>query len=366
MRAIALVVTSVVLIVLALNWAKPVLLPVALAILIHLALAPIVRWLKKLGLPTGLGALLVVIALFGSLGVVVWRLSVPAVEWMERLPQTLSRAEVKLRELRAPMRAVEQASAQVEQIAEQAQGDAVMVEIQEPKLATLVLSGLQSIAVAAFMVAILLYFLLASEGSFLRKLVRIMPRLQDKKRAVEVIRGIEQDVSRYLLNTLLIGLGVGVAESLALYCFGVPNPVLWGAMAAFMNWIPYVGAIAGTAIVGLVGLATFDSTWYALLVAGVFFAITSIEGTVVTPLIHGKGLRLNQVVLFVWLALWTWMWGLIGSLIAVPMLAALRIVCDKIESLAALGEFLSDRVEDSPPAREPATVAATNPEGQPS
>ncbi len=341
------------------NWAEAVLMPLTLAVLLHFVFSPFIRWMKRLGLAPSLGAFVVVALLVGTSGLVAWRLGGPAMSWMQRLPEELPKIESKLRQIREPIRTIEEASEQVEKIADSGTSHAVKVEIQEPGLSALLLEGVQHFLIASGTVLILLYFLLASEGVFQSKLVRVIPRFKDKKRAVDVIQSIEQDLSRFLLTNFLVGLAVGVAESLALATMGMPNPVLWGTMAAFMNWIPYAGAIVGSAIVGLAAFTVFDSVGYAVFVTAVFYAITSVEGAFITPFILGKQFTLNRVVLLIWLALWTWMWGLVGSLIAVPLLAALRIVCDKVDSLSPLGEFLSDRDGEGVDARRLDTRART-------
>lgn len=346
------VIVAVAAVLLAINWAKPVLMPIAVALLLHIVLAPLVRFGKRLHIPPALSSLVIVLVLVGGITAVVWQLAGPIAAWAERLPEALPRIEARLRELRAPLRVFENASEQVEKIAgaEDSATRPFQVEIQKRPLSEILLGQLLGFVISGGMVLLTLYFLLAAEGSFLRRLVRVLPRFSDKRQAVEVFHRIEHDVSRYLQTTVLVGLGVGVAEGFAMAWLGMPNPLLWGAVGAVLNWIPYVGAFVGTVLVCLAALLTFDTTGHALLVAGVFYAITSLEGSVITPLILGRRLTLNPVVLFLWLALWSWMWGLVGSLIAVPLLSAIRIVCDHFESLHPLGEFLTRRESQGEPA----------------
>jgi predicted PurR-regulated permease PerM len=342
-RTVAIVGLFVIATLFALHWAQPVLMPIVTAILLHFPLSSFVRGAKNIGIPPALGALLPLGLLVCCILFVVWQLSMPAMEWMNRLPAAVPKIEAKWRELREPLRVVERASEQVSKIGDNPPDQTLKVEIKDPPLTDIVVGGMQDVATFLGATLVLLYFLLATDGVFLRKLVRVLPRLRDRKGAVEVVRDIERDLSKFLLTTLTIGLCVGVAEGIAMWALGMPNALLWAAMGACANWIPYVGAMAGTAIVGVAALTAFDSTGHALLVPAVFFAITAFEGSFVTPLIMGKRMTLNPVILLVWLALWGWMWGLVGALIAVPMLASLRIVCDKLPPLAFLSEFLSDR-----------------------
>src|SRR5688572_18663075 len=358
------VIVAVAAVLLAINWAKPVLMPIAVALLLHIVLAPLVRFGKRLHIPPALSSLVIVLVLVGGITTVIWQLAGPVAAWTERLPEALPRIEERLRDLRAPLRVFESASEQVEKIAGAEDGARrpFQVQIQDKPLSEILLAELMGFVVSGGMVLLTLYFLLAAEGAFLRRLVRLLPRFEDKRQAVDVVHGIERDVSRYLQTTVLVGLGVGIAEGFAMAWMGMPNPLLWGAVGAVLNWVPYVGAFVGTVLVAAAALLTFDSAGYALLVAGVFYAITSLEGSVITPLILGRRLTLNPVVLFIWLALWSWMWGLVGSLIAVPLLSAMRIICDHFESLHPLGEFLTRR-EQPPHNHHPQTHP--NPQHEP-
>jgi predicted PurR-regulated permease PerM len=133
---------------------------------------------------------------------------------------------------------------------------------------------------------------------------------------------------------------VGVVTAAALWLVGMPNAVLWGVVAAVLNFVPYIGAVVNMAILALAALLAFESTTQALLVPAVFLAINIIEGNLVTPMILGSRMRLNTVALFIGLIFWFYLWGIPGAIIAVPIMAALKIMCDHIESLAPIGEFL--------------------------
>ena len=161
-----------------------------------------------------------------------------------------------------------------------------------------------------------------------------------KKTAVRIARETESQISRYLLTAALINLGVGVVTGLALWLVGMPNPVLWGVVAAVLNFVPYVGAAANIVILTLAALLTFETTGQALVVPAVFFAINLVEGNLVTPMIYGNRMRLNTVALFIGLVFWWFLWGIPGAILAVPIMAAIKIMCDHIESLAPVGEFL--------------------------
>lgn len=189
---------------------------------------------------------------------------------------------------------------------------------------------------------IFLFLLLASGDSLLRKVVRILPRLKDKKTAVEVVRQMEADISTYLITITLINLTLGAIVGSGIALFGLPNPLLWGVMAALLNFIPYLGALVGLTAVALLGLMTYDQMIAIWLPIAFYFTATTLEAYIFTPLILGRRLTLNPIVIFISLLLWGWIWGIGGALMAVPILAVTKIVCDHVEPLAFLGELIGD------------------------
>jgi predicted PurR-regulated permease PerM len=321
--------------------ARAFFIPVILAVLLNFLLWPLVRGLRRLHVPEVMGAALVLLALLLTVGYGVYLLSEPAMTWMEKAPQSLQQLERKLRTLRKPVDQVSKAAERVEQIA-RAKNDKKVpeVELKRPDVAEVLLSGTQSFIAEVLVVCILLYFLLASGDLFLQKIVKVLPRFQDKKRAVEIIRETEEHVSTYLLTVTLVNAGLGAATGLAMYILGMPNPLLWGVMVGLLNFIPYLGATVNLIVLTLVAILTFSDLRRAFLVPAVFFGLATLEGNFVTPIILGRRLTLNPVVIFITLIFWGWMWGIAGALLAVPMLSTLKIICDRIEPLAPIGEFL--------------------------
>jgi predicted PurR-regulated permease PerM len=170
--------------------------------------------------------------------------------------------------------------------------------------------------------------------------VGVLPQFSDKRVAVTIARETEAQISLYLFTTTLINLGVGVATGLAMYLLGLPNAVLWGVVAAVLNFVPYVGAVANIILLALAAFVAFDDTGHALLVPGTFLALNLIESNLVTPMIYGNRMKLNTVALFIGLVFWWYIWGIAGAILAVPIMATVKIACDHIESLAPIGESL--------------------------
>jgi predicted PurR-regulated permease PerM len=339
-RHISLVGLFILAVLYTLHFAQAFILPIVLAILLDFLLSPLVRALRKLRVPEPLGAALVVLGLLGALGTGMWYLSGPASSWLARAPQSMATVERKLQDLRRPVERVTEAAQQVEEATEVGEDGARQVEIKGPSLSKQLFGGTATLLSAATIVVFLTYFLLAVGDLFLQKLVTVLPQFKDKKTAVTIARETEAQISLYLFTATLINVGVGVVTGLALWLVGMPNAVLWGVVAAVLNFVPYVGAVVNIVILGLAALLTFETTAQALVVPGVFFAINMVEGNLITPMIYGNRMRLNTVALFIGLVFWWYLWGIPGAILAVPIMAAIKIVCDHIESLAPVGEFL--------------------------
>jgi predicted PurR-regulated permease PerM len=188
---------------------------------------------------------------------------------------------------------------------------------------------------------VLLYLMLASGDLFLQKLVHVMPTWRDKKRAVEISHEIQQKISNYLFSVSVINLGLGLVVSAGLCAMGVPNAVMWGAVVAVLNFVPYFGPVAGIIVLAMVGLLAFDTLWKGLLPPAWYLLLHSLEANLVTPVLLGCRLTLNPVVIFVSLIFWTWLWGVPGALLSVPILVSIKVVCDRVPALLHVSEFLS-------------------------
>jgi predicted PurR-regulated permease PerM len=331
-----------------LYFCRSLLLPLVLALLLSLLLSPVVRGLKKVHIPEPLGAGLVLLVLLGSIGFGIYQLSGPASDWMQRAPQSLRAAEVKLRDLKRSVQRLGRATEQVERIADVSptpgpRAPVVAVSVQAtPTLRERLVSQAADLVTDAVVMLILLFFLLASGDLFLRKLIRVLPRLEDKRRAVDIARQVERDISGYLSTVTMINLALGAAVALTFALIGVPNPLLWGAMVTFTNFVPYLGPAINYGVFAMIGLLTFDTVPRMLLPVGLFLVLNVLEAYVLSPMILGKRFTLNPVVLFVSLTFWGWLWGIVGAILAVPIMVVFKIFCDHLEPLAPIGEFLGD------------------------
>lgn len=322
-----------------LYFTSEIMLPIFFAFVLNLLLQPGMRWCGTLHIPKVVAALLVISVFFGSLSALGFALSGPAAEWIARTPKTLLLLEQRLSIFKKPVEDMQKASKQVERIAEDSSSGANLVTIRGPGLSSFLFSGTRTLLVGILTAIVLLFFLLASGDLFLRRLVEILPTLSDKKRAVDISREIESNISGYLVTISLMNAGVGIATGLAAHFCGLADPILWGSVAFLLNYIPILGPLFGITILFLVGVSTFDVLWQAFVPAAIYLAIHVIESQS-TPLLLARRFALNPVLVIVALVFWYWMWGIGGALLAVPLLATAKIVCDRITSLMALGHFL--------------------------
>jgi predicted PurR-regulated permease PerM len=190
---------------------------------------------------------------------------------------------------------------------------------------------------------LVLFFLLVSGDTFLRRLVEILPRFKDKRQAVDISKQIESDVSAYLFTITIMNLAVGVATGAVMAVCGVGDPVLWGTIAFLLNYIPILGPMLGVVIFLLAGLLSIDSLWAAFLPAGLYLLyllIHFIEGETVTPMLLARRFTINPVLVILSLVFWYWMWGVPGAILSTPMLAITKIISDRIRPLMVFGHFM--------------------------
>ena len=339
-RSLAITGLLVLAVLYTLYFARAFLLPIVLAVLLDFLLSPIIRTLKRARIPEPLGAALLLLVLLGALGAGIYTLAEPARSWMAKAPQSISRVEARLQELRKPVEQVTRTAEQVEAATEVGKPGPQEVVLRGPRLSERLFGTTQSLLTGALETIILLYFLLAAGDLFLQKLIKVLPQLKDKKKAVAIARETEASISTYLFTVALVNVGLGIVVTLVMLLIGMPNAVLWGALAALAEFIPYIGATIMLTLLAMAGLVTFPTLGHALLVPGAYLAVNLLQANFISPAVLGRRLTLNPVAILVGLVFWWWIWGVGGAFIAVPLLATFKIFCDHIESLAPIGEFL--------------------------
>ena len=321
--------------------ASSIILPVVLAFVLSLLLQPAVRLLGRVHLPRAVGALLTVLLVIGALVGLVAALSVPAATWAERLPEGIPRLEAHLQVIKGPIEALQKVIQQAEQVADAppSQGSIVSVR-RDLGLTGALFAGTRSVLDGLFTTVLVLYFLLVAGDIFLRRIVEILPTFSNKRQAVDISQQIQEDISGYLVTITAMNAAVGVTTAAAMYLCGLGDPLLWGTTAFLLNYIPILGPLFGVGIFVLVGMLSFESLWWALLPPVLYFGIHLVEGEALTPMLLARRFTLNPVLIILSLVFWFWMWGVLGAILAVPMLAILKIVCDRLRPLKALGHFL--------------------------
>ena len=312
--------------------------PIVFAFMLSLALRPTMDFLTRLHIPKFVAGLAIVLMGAGCLLGAAYILAGPTSAWLAKAPASLTTLQTRLAGLIEVTDKIQRAGKEVEKISTDPKTPEVAVK--GPPLTSFLFSGTRAIITGLITTAVLLFFLLVSGDLFLRRLIEILPTMSDKKQAVSIANEIQRTVSGYLVTIVMMNMGVGLMTGIAAYLCGLADPIMWGAMAFLLNFAPYFGPLVGVGIFALAGLLTFDSLWHAVLPAALYLAIHMAEGEGITPILLARRFTLNPVLLIVSLIFWYWMWGIAGAILAVPMLAAFKLICDRIESLMAVGHFL--------------------------
>ena len=325
--------------------AQSVVLPVLLAWVICMTLKPTVRWLQRCRVPTTLAAALVVALAVAGVGTGMVYLGQPAIEWMQTAPEKVPRLKEKFQHILRPAIRFNEAASTVGSLdtAETVTHKPQPVEVKDNHVPASVFTWTGSLLAGIGETVALVFLLLVTGDVLVQKLVQTMPTLRDKRRAMDISHEIQQQISRYLFSVGLVNLGFGIAVGVALQLLGMPSALMWGGVAALLNFVPYFGPVVGMIVVALAGLFAFDTFGKALLPAGAYLILHLIEANAVTPFVLGRRFTINPVVIFVALIFCAWLWGVTGALLAVPLLVSLKVVCGRVTALAMLGEFLSSQ-----------------------
>lgn len=329
-------------------FAKPFLMPVILALLLSFLLKPVVNALCRAGVKRPIGAAVVLILFIGLISTALYRLNEPAKEWLAKAPESVRAIEARGREM---VNQVERFLRRVRGVEEGAhertdeelrKADAKRIAWVEKLVSVGAILGYTAGFLAGSLeTLVLLYFLLASGDLLLQKLVHVLPKMHEKKEAVEIAREVEHNISTFLFTVTIINTCLALVVASVMLALGLPNPVFWGVVAGLLNFIPYFGPLSVVLVLVLAGFLSFESTLRALMPAAIYLSLHAVESNLITPTILGRRLTLSPVIIFVSLMFWTWLWGMPGALLAVPLLMTFKILCDHFKPLAPVGEFLS-------------------------
>jgi predicted PurR-regulated permease PerM len=356
-RSLALTVIAVAVAMYVLQWAQEVFIPVVLSVLVSYALEPVVLWLMRLRLPRIAASAVVVALLTGTLGYTAYSLSDDAAAIVAQLPEAATKLRVVLRRERnanGTIENVKRAAEELQKTADEATAagpaprGVQRVQVEEPTINIRQYLSWGSASLLAFagqavLIVFFVFFLLASGDMFKRKLVRVVgPSLEKKKITVQILDDINTQIERFLLVRVLTSLAVGVATWIAFRLVGLEQAGVWGLAAGIFNSIPYFGPVIVAAGTSVIAFLQFGTISMALFVSAISLAITSVEGWILTPWLTSRAARTNEVAVFVGLIFWGFVWGIWGTLLAVPMMVALKACCDHIDDLKPVGEMLGE------------------------
>ena len=322
--------------------AQELVLPILLAMFFALIGNPIIRGLQRLYVPRFLSALVVLLGGLFVAGALGNQLIEPAGEWIRQVPREMKQVAPKLRDLYKPMLDANKAAQNIARAAGGESSRPVQVIRTEANEPYKVLTATPRRAASVLAVVLLTFFFMVYGQQLQRNAIALLSTRQQKKLTVDILTSIERAISRYVLTITVINTCLGLALAGSLYWLGVPmqEALLWGTMAAILNFAPYVGPLIGIIIMLLMGFVAFDDLWPSLLPAGIYLALHTLEGQIVTPIILGHSMRLSPLVLILALMVFGWLWGIVGLLLAVPLLVCVKIVLAKIEGLEGWAKLL--------------------------
>jgi predicted PurR-regulated permease PerM len=322
--------------------AQTVILPVLLAAFLALVGNPIIRLLQKLRLPRFLAALLVLLlGLAGSVALAV-QLAGPATDWVQQAPQQMRQIS---RQVQALVKPVQQANQAAESFARAAGGEGnrkvqvVRTQLDDPYKA---LVRTPKLAASALAVVLLTLFFMIYGQSLQRHVIDLLPNRQQKRFTADILRSMEREISRYVLTITVINIALGLVLSgvLMLLGIGLSEALLWGTVAALLNFAPYVGPLIGIALMLLVGFVMFDDPLTACLPALSYLALHTLEGQLVTPIVLGRSMAISPLMLILALMLFGWLWGIVGLLLAVPLLVCVKLVLSRVDGMQGWARLL--------------------------
>ena len=326
-----------------LQYASSLLVPIAVALLLTLLLGPLVRWMSRYGVVEPVAAGIIVFGTMTLIATAMVVLSAPATDWLRRAPNTMRRVEDKLRTIE-PMNEIQATATSVARLAGASSPDSVAPRIQVVTPGPLEHMGWTTARIVSggLTVLFLTYFLLASGSMFRRKIAYLFPSGTQRTRIKHALAEIEEQMSRYLLVNTAISIGFGCGTWALLAIVGVPNPVLWGALAGILNFIPYIGAFITVVLIGIITLATFDGTQEMVLACGGFLLLDLLKGNLVGPMVLGRRMPLNTVAVLLSLLFWGWVWGVVGAILAVPLTVMIQVICSHSERFRGVAIVLGN------------------------
>ncbi|MDX1460042.1 MAG: AI-2E family transporter [Xanthomonadales bacterium] len=344
-QSIALKVLAALAVLYTLYFAQAILIPITIAVLLQLLLSPAVRWFSRYYVPKFVSAAVLLATILTALVMTGSFLLEPAKEWLQEAPTNLRQLTREIEDLKAPLQEIKELEAEVSEITQlqDERSKPQQVEIRNPKLFDKIMMGVPAFLASLLITFLTALFLLASGDRLSHRIVGFGRTWPARQAIIKALRGVQAETSSYLRTVTLINIGLGFATAFCLWWMDVPNPELWGVMVALLNFAPYAGAIVSTVILFVVGIATFDTLAQAATVPGVFVVLTTLEGAILTPLILGRRMSLDPLVVLLSVVAWGWIWGIPGALIAVPLMSSVRVVMLQFDATRPIAQLMENR-----------------------
>lgn len=372
LRTASLLILAAVALVAGLYVGKEFLVPIVLALVLNVMFRPVVRWMERVRIPTALGAGIIVLTLIAAMVAAAYALTTPVKNWITSAPQTFTTAEQKLARIRQPVQKIVDVADKAEGLvngpssapstnrssttgpsSQPVDGDGfnqpapTAPQIPPPGQQPLsmlhrVLGATTQVVGGLVGVLLMLYLLLASGSMFLDKFICVLRRRDNKQDANDAVHEAERAILRYVYVTALINLGQGTVVGLVMWWIGVPSPLLWAIATLVVEFVPYLGAAVMVIMLAITSLATFDSVGHILAAPAAYLLITTIQNNIVSPLAYGSGLKLNPPAVLIGVLFWWYVWGIPGAFMAVPLLAVMKIACDKSDRFKPIAELLGE------------------------
>ena len=340
---VSLVIIATIGVVGALYLGRGLFIPIATALFLNTLLRPFIRYLEKFRVPAALGAALVVLGLVGAVVGTGVMLAKPVQAWMVHAPEKLHDAQTRLRALYKPFQKVSAAAADLGNATSGPPGTrttTVTLAPGTPEFVTRIFGTTASVLIGGVTVLLLLYLLLAAGGTFLVRLMGIIPARANKRAAAHIAAEVESAVAAYLAVSTMLYIIEAVLVGLACWALGMESPLLWAVLTLVLEFIPYIGGAILVVVLTIGALASFDSVGHAIMVPLSYLIISAVQNNLASPILYGSRLKLNPVAVLIAVLFWGFLWGAIGAILAVPIVAAIKILCDHIDALASLGKFL--------------------------
>ena len=326
----------------ALYLARPVFIPITAAFVFSVILAPATEWLRRRSFPAGFRALFVVVIAFSFFVGGLYLAVQPGAAWIEKFPGVLEEARGKLTGVQDAVNRVQDVSEQVSELTELGAPDEEVVTVQGPKLGDALVASARTIVVQIIFTAVLTYFFLAARTDLRRKLTLMRSNFSGMRQTARMVRAIEEKVGSYMFTMFVINMGLGCATAVAMWAIGMPSPLVWGGLAAALNFIPYLGPIVLTLLLIITGIVNYETVPGILAPAAVYVMLNFIESNFVTPTLVGVKMTISPLAIILNVSFWTWMWGAAGAIISIPVLVIFKTVCDHSTFLRPIGLLIGD------------------------